>query len=35
MDFSFPKPTDERFARISGLALIAATLMVMASTLLI
>ncbi len=33
MDLSFPKPTDERFARISGLALVAATLLVMVVTL--
>ena len=29
MDFFFPKPIDERFARLSGLALVAATLLVM------
>jgi hypothetical protein len=35
MDFPYAKPTDERFARISGLALIAATLLAMCSGLVV
>lgn len=35
MDFSFPKPTDERFLRISGLALVAATLLTICATLMV
>ena len=35
MDIRFSRPIDERFAKISGLALVAATLLVLCSTLVV